>query len=452
MGQAESSTGKFKKHDQQQQQEQLIPGLPDVIAMDCLVRVPHQFHSTMTLVCQSWRRLLMHPSFYQERSRSGMAEHMVFLIQPVPCLSPPKTEFSVSNNREDEVDAKISSPLLTQYGLSIYNATNQTWRRMMMRQPGGGYIGIPMFCQCVALPASGKLLLLGGWDPNTLEPVPDVYVLDLIGCSRWRRAAPMSVARSFFACGIVGQSTVYVAGGHDNLKNALRSAEVYDADADKWRTLPPMAEERDECQGLSWEGDSRFWVVSGYSTDSQGRFRSDAECYDPVTGSWSRIDGVWPYSSLSPRGLTANVTITNENNTSGHQYQWWWFLGSQQQPQDNVGVKDQTDNCNNLIWKVVNSVQLPSEINGTTSVLCVINALGLTQDQCFMNSRNQQRQRIFFMSSGGAGGRGTSSSSLTCGECKREGEGAYILTTKWNHICTSHAFSGFPHSASCLVI
>jgi hypothetical protein len=43
------------------------------------------------------------------------------------------------------------------------------------------------------------------------------------------------------------ESTVFVAGGHDNQKNALQSAEVYDANADKWRTLPAMAEERDEC-------------------------------------------------------------------------------------------------------------------------------------------------------------------------------------------------------------
>lgn len=449
MGQAESSTENFQKL--QQQQKQLIPGLPDEIAMDCLVRVPSKFHSNMKLVCQSWRSLIMHASFYRERRRSGTAEHMVCLIQPLPTPSPPlQTESSGSDDeksseKEEGVDEKSSSrPPLVQHGLSIYNATHRTWHRMMRPCGAGGQVRIPMFCQCVALPASGKILLLGGWDPNTLEPVPDVYVLDLIGAGGgpWRRAAPMSVARSFFACGVVGQSTVYVAGGHDNQKNALQSAEVYDANANEWRTLPAMAEERDECQGLSWEGDSRFWVISGYNTESQGIFRSDGECYDPTTGSWSKIEEVWPYGSVSPRGLTAAVT-----SNSG--CQWWWFLGSrQQQEQEKGGGKELSHNSSNIMWKVVNSAQLPSGISGGTSVS--VTALGLAKDG--------QLQQIFVMSSNG-GGRGT---GTTGGEC--EGEGAYILereisnnsnggsAAKWNNVHTPAGFSGFPYSASCLVI
>jgi hypothetical protein len=78
--------------------------------------------------------------------------------------------------------------------------------------------------------------------------------------------SPPTIAKSSAS----DESMVFVAGGHDNQKNALQAAEVYDANADEWRTLPAMAEERDECQGISWEEDSRFWVVSGYSTDSQG--------------------------------------------------------------------------------------------------------------------------------------------------------------------------------------
>lgn len=421
MGQAESSTENYQA--QQQQQKQLIPGLPDEIVIDCLVRVPHQFHSNMKLVSKSWRSLIMHPSFYQERRRSGKAEHMVFLIQPLPIPISIPTPSPLLTLKEKETP--ISPP---QYGLSIYNATKQTWQRMM------GPKHIPMFCQCLAIPNSGKLLLLGGWDPDTLEPVSDVYILDLIGGARWRRAASMSVARSFFACGLVGQSMVYVAGGHDNQKNALQSAEVYDVNADEWRLLPPMAEERDECQGLSWEGDSRFWVLSGYSTEDQGRFRSDAECYDPKTESWSRIEGVWPFPNVSPRGLTTTTTVSNYSN---HQYQLWGFLGGQQED-----------------VKVLKSIQLPKGINGTS--LCVT-ALGHDKEH---------QERIFVVSSSGGGDRGvlSSSSSSSCGECECEceGEGAYIVereingkggsTTKWNHVHTPVAFAGFPYSASYLFI
>ncbi|GLT68107.1 hypothetical protein SLA2020_403660 [Shorea laevis] len=103
MGQTESSTENFQKLQQQPQQKQLIPGLPDEIAMDCLVRVPYKFHSNMKLVCQSWRSLVMHASFYQERRRSGTAEHLVCLIQPLPVPSPPSiTESSASDEKSSK--------------------------------------------------------------------------------------------------------------------------------------------------------------------------------------------------------------------------------------------------------------------------------------------------------------------------------------------------------------
>ncbi|KAK9288019.1 hypothetical protein L1049_016464 [Liquidambar formosana] len=363
------------KNEIRQRVEDVIPGLPDDIALECLVRVPYRFHSTMKWVCRGWRTLIAHPSFYHERRRLRTAEHLVCLVQALPSPLPPPppppprdstTDDCINNitintakeveeelhhhhhhhplyggqdDAEDERQLHCPPPL---YGLSIYNASRHTWHRMMPNC-GFGSSGIPMFCHCVALPSCGKLLLLGGWDPTSLEALPDVYVLDFIG-GGFRRAASMSVGRSFFACAAVGPSTVYVGGGHDNQKNALRSAEVYDADADEWRTLPAMAVERDECQGLCWEGDpdGRFWVVSGYSTESQGRFRSDAECYDPATGCWSRVDGVWPFPSMSPRGTTA----------SSVGYEWWWFLGGEQQQQNIInGDALQIRGENNDEWR-----------------------------------------------------------------------------------------------------
>ncbi|KAF8402445.1 hypothetical protein HHK36_013401 [Tetracentron sinense] len=274
--------------------------MPDEIGLDCLVRVPCRFHSNLKSVCQRWRNLLSHPSFHRERRKSGTAEHLVCLVQALS-----------SDSETPEEKREVGRvPLL---GLSIYNGSDNTWQRMRMR--------MPLFCQCVALPSSGKLLLLGGWDPTTLHSVADVHVFDFIRGGGWRRGTPMSVERSFFACAAVGPSSVYVAGGHDNQKNALRSAEVYDADADEWRTLPEMCEERDECQGLCCEGDgdgdsSRFWVVSGYGSERQGRFLTDGECYDPVSASWTKVE--FPLSSSEQRGLGIGMEY----------WRWWKMLDS----------------------------------------------------------------------------------------------------------------------------
>ena len=40
------------------------------------------------------------------------------------------------------------------------------------------------------------------------------------------------------------ERVVYVAGGHDGEKNALKSALVYDVAKDEWAPLPDMARER----------------------------------------------------------------------------------------------------------------------------------------------------------------------------------------------------------------
>ncbi|XP_065863057.1 F-box/kelch-repeat protein SKIP20 [Euphorbia lathyris] len=413
----------------QEEAQELIPGLPDEIAMECLVRVPYQFHSNMKSVCRSWRTSISNSYFYRERRKSGFAEDLVFLVQPLPQSDSTadhlETTAAITDKDEKQDDRGNQHQIHTppQFAVSLYNATFDTWLRT---NPQGG---IPMFCQCLALPFSGKVLLLGGWDPATLEPVPNVHILDLNGGQRWRRGASMSVSRSFFACAVIGPSTIYVAGGHDGQKNALKSAEVYDVDRDEWRMLPDMEEERDECQGLVWEDDSKFWVVSGYGTDSQGQFRSDAECFDPITESWSKIEGIWPYSNTSPRGATVAVSV-NKN-----QQQWWWFLaGEQQQQQQNQLGK-------------VNSIPVPDCINGTNP--CVIN-LGYSNDsnknRLLVISGNCRR----LPSSSGSG-------SSSCSEC--DSEGAFILerdcsngSTKWNHIHSPSGFSGIPFSASYLQI
>ncbi|CAN6815453.1 F-box/kelch-repeat protein At2g44130-like [Brassica napus] len=267
----------------------LIPGLPSELAMECLVRVPYQFQSAMRSVCRSWRSLLSDSSFIKERRRCGKAELLLCLVQP---LSPP----TLPVVEEEKSEKRVSGT--PRFGLSVYNATMATWNRVALPQQQ-----IPLFCECVAVQDAGKILLIGGWDPETLQPVKDVYVLEGSG-RRWRRGAPMKESRSFFACASVGSTKVYVAGGHDEQKNALRSAEVYDVEKDQWSTIAWMAEGRDECQGLAMGTGVGFCVLSGYATESQGRFRQDGEVYDPMTKSWSRIENAWPFPDTSPRGRT----------------------------------------------------------------------------------------------------------------------------------------------------
>ncbi|XP_010506327.1 PREDICTED: F-box/kelch-repeat protein At2g44130-like [Camelina sativa] len=285
----------------------LIPGLPSELAIECLIRVPYQFQPAMKSVCRSWRTLISSSdssSFIQERRRCGKAELLLCLVQPltppIPASKPVEETLTVVVKNEDNK----SQPRVfctPRFGLSVYNTAMSTWHRVAFPNEEQ----VPLFCECVVLQDAGKVLLIGGWDPETLQPTRDVYVLEFAG-RRWRRGAPMNESRSFFACASVGSTKVYVAGGHDDQKNALRSAEVYDVEKDEWSTIPPMTEGRDECQGFAIGlTDQRFCVLSGYGTESQGRFRSDGEIYDPATNSWSKIENIWRFPDTSPRGRTA---------------------------------------------------------------------------------------------------------------------------------------------------
>ncbi|KAL3719830.1 hypothetical protein ACJRO7_004761 [Eucalyptus globulus] len=119
------------------------------------------------------------------------------------------------------------------------------------------------------------LVALGGWDLATYEPVADVFAYNFAarGGGGGGVGVPMPRRASFFAVG-AHSGRVYVAEGHNEGKNKLRSAWAYDVGRGEWAELPPMSHGRDKCEGQS------FWVVSGYRTEDQGRFEGGAEVYD----------------------------------------------------------------------------------------------------------------------------------------------------------------------------
>lgn len=182
--------------------------------------------------------------------------------------------------------------------------------------------------------------------------------------------------------------------------------------------------------GMAWVGDSKFWVVSGYGTDSQEHFRSNVEFYDPNTRSQSKVDKVLSFSRIRPKGAADAVNI-NRN-----EYQWCWFLRGDQQLQQRLSGKEVKEN-EKMIWEIVNSIPLSECMSGENP--CVIRpregAKGVKK-----NDKNNNKPRIFMVSD-----RGSSCSSLmSCSECDRR---VFILerdcnnrNTKWNHIQSHRIF------------
>eukprot|EP01018_Ginkgo_biloba_P021037 Gb_35243 [translate_table: standard] len=248
----------------------LIPSLPEEIGRECLLRVSYKSHYNLKAVCRSWEALVNSSRFYHHRKISGVTEQCVCLIQALP-------------QGDSSQDKRHTAP---PYGVTAYDPLHGTWERL---PPIPDFAdGIPLFCQCVSV--NHKLVLIGGWHPSNWEPTKFVYVYDF-SSAKWRRGSDMPTIRSFFACSVSSGGLIYVAGGHDENKNALRAAEIYNVEEDMWEILPPMIQPRDECQGAFIDG--KFYVISGYATEFQGRFEKSAEIFDPRSGIWSKLENMW---------------------------------------------------------------------------------------------------------------------------------------------------------------
>lgn len=246
---------------------ELVPSLPEELALECLTRLPYTAHHVATRVCRRWQKLLESRDFYYHRKQMGYTHKAACLVQALPVQSGSKT---------------VGPPA---YGVSVFDPVTGTWDRVdpVPKYPDG----LPLFCQILS--SEGKLVIMGGWDPASYNSVKDVFVYEFTTRS-WRQGKEMPGKRSFFAAGELN-GRVIVAGGHDENKNALDSAWVYDVRRDEWSELPRMSQGRDECEGIVIG--SEFWVVSGYGTDSQGSFERSAEWFDFETGGWRRVEDAW---------------------------------------------------------------------------------------------------------------------------------------------------------------
>ncbi|XP_072964338.1 F-box/kelch-repeat protein At1g80440 [Typha angustifolia] len=250
----------------------LIPGLPDEVARECLIRVPYDQFPSVRSVCRLWMQEVESSSYHRLRKSSGLTRPVIALAQAEPALA-------------QAGPAKKYSSSTTSYRLTLFDPATGTWD-VLPAIPGLPH-GLPLFCQLAAV--GRELVVVGGWDPETWTASDRVYVYDFVS-GAWRRGSPMpGPRRSFFACAASdADRAVYVAGGHDEDKNALRSALAYNVVVDRWFPLPDMAMERDEPRGAFLGG--RFHVIGGYATDAQGQFGRSAEVFDASAWRWGPVE------------------------------------------------------------------------------------------------------------------------------------------------------------------
>ncbi|XP_071710271.1 F-box/kelch-repeat protein At1g80440-like [Rutidosis leptorrhynchoides] len=259
----------------------LIPGLPDDVGLDCLIRLPYNDFSSATSVCRSWKSQIRLASFRDHRKTAGVSRRVIVMVQS---QSDP--------NRKQGLRKYSSTPV---YRLTVYEPETGKWAGL---PPIPGFFdGLPLFCQIA--PVGYNLVVMGGLNPDNWEASNFVFIYNFVSAT-WRRGPDMpGCTRSFFGCASDNNRRVFVAGGHDNEKNALRSAMVYDVAEDVWTPLADMANERDECKGIFHRG--KFYVIGGYNTLMQGQFGKSAEAFDVFTWRWNVTEDEFLASDTCPR-------------------------------------------------------------------------------------------------------------------------------------------------------
>lgn len=265
----------------------LIPSLPNDIATECLIRLPFQHFPAATLACEDWKVEIESPEFFRSRKGSGYS-------QPIIVMALAK----VGGEREGSSRENLRRPV---YRLAFCDLKTGKWGEL---QPIPEFSkGLPMFCRLAM--AGLNLVVIGGWDPETCRVSNSVFIYSFVS-DTWRRGADMpGVKRSLFGCSSdINGDKVYVAGGHDEEKNALTSVLGYDVAKDEWIRLPDMARERDECNAVFHSGE--IHVFGGYSTEAQGVFDAGFEAFDPGEWKWVRKPENFLETNMSARTCVAD--------------------------------------------------------------------------------------------------------------------------------------------------
>ncbi|PIA41626.1 hypothetical protein AQUCO_02200215v1 [Aquilegia coerulea] len=236
--------------------EPLIPGLPDDIALDCLLRLPVQSHPSCRVVCKRWHLLLgTKERFFSKRKELGYQNPWLFIF----------------------TYQKGTGKMQWQ----VLDLTNMSWHTIP-----------PMPCKericpnglsCVSIPHKGTLFVCGGTVSDMDCPLNLVLKYE-IHKNRWSVMNKMSTARSFFASGII-DGMVYVAGGNSSELYELESAEVLDPIKGNWKSIANMGANMASYDAAVLNG--KLFVTEGWLWPFL--FSPRGQVYDPRSNSWETM-------------------------------------------------------------------------------------------------------------------------------------------------------------------
>ncbi|KAL4387678.1 hypothetical protein GQ457_09G003860 [Hibiscus cannabinus] len=236
--------------------EPLIPGLPDDVALNCLLRVPIESHTACKAVCKRWHFLFGNKDrFFTLRKELGFKDPWLFVFAFHKCTGEIRWQ--------------------------VLDLTNFSWHSIPS-MPCKDIIS-PHGISCVSFPHEGALFVCGGMVADVHCPLDLVFKYEIHKDS-WTVTKKMNAARSFFASGVIN-GMIYVAGGNSADLFELDSAEVLDPAIGNWHPIASMGTHMASYDSAVLDG--KLLVTEGwlwpFLVSPRGRV------YDPTTNHWENM-------------------------------------------------------------------------------------------------------------------------------------------------------------------
>lgn len=234
----------------------LIPGLPDDVALNCLLRIPVQSHASCRAVCKRWNLLLLSKDrFFTRRKELGFHEPWLFIFAFHKCTG--KLQWLV------------------------LDLTHFTWHNIPA-MPCRDKV-CPHGFRCVSIPNEATLFVCGGVVSDVDCPL-DVVLKYEVHQNRWIVMNQMINARSFFASGLI-DGMIYVAGGNSTDLFELDSAEVLNPGKGYWSPIASMGTNMASYDAAVLDG--KLLVTEGWLWPFYVSPRG--QVYDPRTNNWENM-------------------------------------------------------------------------------------------------------------------------------------------------------------------
>ncbi|KAL0904676.1 hypothetical protein M5K25_026807 [Dendrobium thyrsiflorum] len=231
----------------------LIPGLPEELAVHCLLRLPFPYHSLARSVSSPWNRALSSSAFLS--SKSLLAHLFVFAFDP-----------SNLGSQWQSLDPR-----------------SLRWFHLppMPSPPDSGSTpACPPAFAFAAIPRSGELFVLGGLRSDTHAPLRSVMIYRA-GTNSWSVAEPMIKPRAFFSAGAIDGRGILAVGGD----GGTDSVERWEPGG-RWRPAAGMGLEGIGRYDSAVMG-SRMYVTEGWRWPFS--FTPRAAVYDGKRDEWEEM-------------------------------------------------------------------------------------------------------------------------------------------------------------------